>query len=80
MVILPWFFGRKGYLASESANPSQSVEVDLPAPPISTQPSTDEQEKFIISHNVDVGMVSILDPKTLEIQTITGFSTIPISI
>ena len=33
----------------------------------------DDQEKFIISHNVDVGMVSILDPKTLEIQTITGF-------
>ena len=29
------------------ANPSQSVEVDLPAPPISitTQPSMDEQEK-----------------------------------
>ena len=67
--------GKDTLLQVNLANPSQSVEVDLPAPPISitTQPSMDEQEKFIISHNVDVGMVSILDPKTLEIQTITGF-------
>ena len=69
--------GKDTLLQVNLANPSQSVEVDLPAPPITiaTQPVTvdGEQEKFIISHNVDVGMVSILDPKTLEIQTITGF-------
>ena len=69
--------GKDTLLQVNLANPSQSVEVDLPAPPITiaTQPVTvdGEQEKFIISHNVDVGMVSILDPKNLEIQTITGF-------
>jgi hypothetical protein len=68
--------GKDTLLQVDLANPSQSLEVDLPATPIaiSTRPTVDsEQEKFIISHNVDVGMVSILDPKTLEIKTITGF-------
>ena len=69
--------GKDTLLQVNLANPSQSVEVDLPAAPIAiaTQPVTidGEQEKFIISHDVEIGMVSILDPKTLEIQTITGF-------
>ena len=54
------------------ASPNSPAEVDLPAPPVSIASMPDGN--FVITHNQTLGMVSILDPATLEIQTMSNFA------
>jgi len=54
------------------ASPNSAVEVDLPAAPVSI--ATLPDGNFAISHNQSLGMVSILNPSTLELQTISNFA------
>jgi len=54
------------------ASPNAPAEVDLPAPPISIAAMPDGN--FVITHNQSLGMVSILDPATLELQTMSNFA------
>ena len=60
-------------LQVDLANPSQSAEIELPAPPVAIDSMPDG--RFVISHEVSMGMVSILDPNDLEnLITISGFA------
>jgi len=54
------------------AMPNSPAEVDLPAPPVSIAAMPDGN--FVITHNQSLGMVSILDPATLELQTMSNFA------
>ena len=54
------------------ASPNSPVEVDLPASPVSIAAMPDGN--FVITHNQSLGMVSILDPATLELQTMSNFA------
>lgn len=54
------------------ASPNSPAEVDLPAPPVSIAAMPDGN--FVITHNQSLGMVSILDPATLELQTMSNFA------
>ena len=66
--------GMDSLLQIDLSNPTSAVEVDLPAPPVSIGSMPDGN--FVISHNQGLGMVSILDPNTLEIQTMSNFAAI----
>ena len=52
--------------------PSASSKVDLPAAPLALDSMPDG--RFVISHDVQLGMISLLDPTTLDINTIDGFA------
>lgn len=54
------------------AQPTASVEIDLPAPPLGIASMPDG--KFVITHNQSLGMISILDPSTLELETMSNFA------
>jgi hypothetical protein len=54
------------------AQPNSAVEVDLPAAAISISALPDGN--FAIAHNQSLGMISILDPSTLELQTMSNFA------
>lgn len=54
------------------ALPNAPVEVDLPAPPVSIASMPDGN--FVITHNQSLGMVSILNPSTLELETMSNFA------
>ncbi len=54
------------------ARPNSPVEVDLPAPPVSIAAMPDGN--FVITHNQSLGMVSILNPSTLELETMSNFA------
>jgi hypothetical protein len=54
------------------ANPSAATQVDLPAPP--TRLSTLPDGRFLISHTASMGLLSFLDPQTLEMQSASGFA------
>jgi len=64
--------GSNTLLQVNLANPNSPVEVDLPAPPVSIAAMPDGN--FVITHNQSLGMVSILDPSTLELQTMSNFA------
>jgi hypothetical protein len=55
-------------------NPTSAVEVALAAPPVEIAAMPDGN--FAISHNQGLGMVSILNPNTLELQTVSNFAAI----
>lgn len=54
------------------ANPSAAAQIDLPAPPV--QLSTLPDGRFLISHRSEYGLLSYLDPQTLEMQSVSGFA------
>ena len=54
------------------ANPSAAIQVDLPASP--TRLSTLPDGRFLISHTASLGLLSFLDPQTLEMQSASGFA------
>ena len=54
------------------ANPSAATQIDLPAPP--TRLSTLPDGRFLISHTASMGLLSFLDPQTLEMQSASGFA------
>ena len=61
------------YLLQVDLNtPSSSSKVDLPTAPLALDTMPDG--RFVISHDLDMGMVSFLDPTTLELNTIDGFA------
>ena len=61
------------YLLQVDLNaPSSSSKVDLPAAPLALDTMPDG--RFVISHDLDMGMVSFLDPLTLELNTVDGFA------
>ena len=53
-------------------NPSSSSKVDLPAAPLALDSMPDG--RFVISHDMSMGMISLLDPVSLELNTIDGFA------
>ena len=54
-------------------NPSRSTEIELPAPPVTIGSMPDG--RFVISHQVSMGMISILDPNNPEqLTTISSFA------
>ena len=59
-------------LQVDLANPSASSKVDLPAAPIDLDTMPDG--RFVISHSVDMGMVSFLDPSDLSLTSVGGFA------
>lgn len=60
-------------LQVDLANPSRSAEIELPAPPVAIGSMPDG--RFVISHEVSTGMISILDPNDPEnLTTISGFA------
>jgi hypothetical protein len=61
------------YLLQVDLNaPSSSNKVELPAAPLDLDTMPDG--RFVISHDVDTGMISFLEPATLELNTIDGFA------
>ena len=61
------------YLLQVDLNaPSTSSKVELPAAPLDLDTMPDG--RFVISHDVDTGMVSFLEPATLALNTIDGFA------
>ena len=61
------------YLLQVDLNaPSSSSKVDLPAAPLALDTMPDG--RFVISHDLEMGMVSFLDPLTLELNTVDGFA------
>ena len=66
--------GMDTLLQIDLSNPTSAVEVDLPAPPLAIDSMPDG--RFVISHNQGLGMVSILDPATLELETMSNFAAI----
>jgi hypothetical protein len=64
--------GSDTLLQVDLSNPTSAVEVDLPAAPVAIGSMPDGN--FVISHNQGLGMVSILNPTTLEIQTMSNFA------
>lgn len=61
------------YLLQVDLNaPSSSSKVDLPTAPLAL--GTMPDGRFVISHDLDMGMVSFLDPLTLELSTVDGFA------
>jgi hypothetical protein len=56
------------------SNPSVPEEVSLPVPPASIETLPDGQ--FLITHNIGAGMISFLNPETLDITTVSGFAMI----
>ena len=60
-------------LQVDLANPSRSAEIELPAPPVAIGSMPDG--RFVISHEISVGMISVLDPNDPEnLTTISGFA------
>ena len=66
--------GSDTLLQVDLANPTSAIEVDLPAAPVAITSMPDG--RFVISHDQGIGMVSILDPKTLELQTMSNFAVV----
>jgi len=63
----------QGYLLYvDLANPSVPTLVDLPAP--ASALSTLPDGRFLISHTAALGLVSYLDPQTLEMNSVDGFA------
>jgi hypothetical protein len=61
------------YLLQVDLNaPSTSSKVELPAAPLDLDTMPDG--RFVISHDVETGMVSFLEPATLALNTIDGFA------
>jgi DNA-binding beta-propeller fold protein YncE len=56
------------------ANPTSADEVALPAAPVSIASMPDGN--FAISHDQGLGMVSVLDPNSLELKTVSNFAAI----
>ena len=55
-------------------NPTSAAKVDLPAAPVAISSMPDGN--FAISHDQGLGMVSILNPTTLELQTVSNFAAV----
>jgi hypothetical protein len=54
------------------SDPSGATMIDLPAAPTAIGALPDG--RFAISHDIGLGMVSFLDPETLELKTVSGFA------
>ena len=72
MYALALLSGSDTLLQVNLASPNSPAEVDLPALPVSIAAMPDGN--FVITHNQSLGMVSILDPATLELQTMSNFA------
>lgn len=64
--------GLEYLLYVDLSNPSAATQVDLPAPPAAL--STLPDGRFLISHTANLGLLSFLDPQTLEMSTVEGFA------
>ena len=64
--------GQDDLLYIDLNNPSVPAEIALPAPPVSIETFPDG--RFLITHLVEPGMISFLDPESLELQTVSGFA------
>ena len=56
------------------SNPSVPEEISLPKPPASIESLPDGI--VLITHRVGAGMISFLNPETLDITTVSGFAAI----
>ncbi|MEC7985698.1 MAG: hypothetical protein VX278_11080 [Myxococcota bacterium] len=61
-------------LQIDLSQPSNFIPVEMDAAPLSLSKMPADDGRFLISHDVDMGMVSFLDPTTLEITSIDGFA------
>lgn len=66
--------GSDTLLQVDLSNPTTPVEIDLPAAPVAIASMPDGQ--FAISHAEGLGMLSILDPTSLELRTISNFAAV----
>ena len=64
--------GLEYLLHVDLSNPSSAEQIDLPAPPLSI--STLPDGRFIIAHDTTTGLLSYLDPATLEMTSVEGFA------
>ncbi|MFT4979824.1 MAG: hypothetical protein ACI8S6_005736, partial [Myxococcota bacterium] len=64
--------GLEYLLYVDLSNPSAATQIDLPAPPSAL--STLPDGRFLISHTADLGLLSFLDPQTLELSSVDGFA------
>ena len=60
------------------ADPLGASKIDLPAPPVAIGSMQTAEGHFVISHDVDFGMISTLDPQTETLTTISGFGAVNI--
>ena len=66
--------GSETLLQVDLSNPTQAVPVELPSPAVAISAMPDGQ--FVISHDQGLGMISVLDPETLELNTTQHFAAI----
>jgi hypothetical protein len=61
-------------LKMDLSDPLGAQKIDLPAAPVSIGSIQTAEGHFVISHDVKMGMISTLDPKTETLKTVSGFA------
>lgn len=61
-------------LQVDLSQPSNFTAIEMEAPPLSLSKMPAGDDRFVIAHDLDMGMVSFLDPTTLELTSIDGFA------
>ena len=56
------------------SDPLSASKIELPAPPVAIGSMQTAEGHFVISHDVTLGMISTLDPKTETLKTVSGFA------
>ena len=64
--------GLEYLLYVDLARPAAATQIDLPAAPVSIQSMLDD--RFLIAHEAELGLLSILDPETLTLTSASGFA------
>jgi len=64
--------GMEYLLHVDLSDPSTPGQIDLPAPPVSIGAMPDG--RFLIAHDDPSGLISFLDPETLDLNSVGGFA------
>ena len=65
--------GLEYLLQVDLASPSNAMKIELPAAPIALDVMPDG--RFVIAHDLGMGMVSFLNPSDLSLTSVQGFAT-----